>query len=275
MWIFHSIFGKIFDVLFFPFHSLSPWAGMTFISLLTGLFMLLVFRVASDQEGIREVKNKIKAHLLELRLYKDSLSLSLKSQGSILRYNLRYISYSAKPMLIMIIPLILIIVHLNIWFGYQSLTPGDQTLLKVKLKEGWNPLDLDLLIKSSPAFKIETPSLRIEEGREINWRFRVKNRGVHNMILVLNGRKLNKKIAVAQNPLSKISPIKIRKNFMAELLHPGETPLPSDSPLKSIEIIYPSKNMNLFGWSVHWIIVYFALSVIFGFALKGILKVEI
>lgn len=275
MWIFQSIFGKIFDGLFFPFRTFSPWAGMIIVSLLTGLFMLLVFRMASNQEGIRKVKNKIKAHLLELRLYKDSLGLSFVAQGQILRYNLRYITYSVKPMLIMIIPLILIIVHLNIWFGYQSLSQGEIALLKVKLEEGSNPLNLDIRLESSPAIKIETLPLRIEEEREIDWRLRAEKKGVHDLIIVLNGRSLEKKMAVAQNPLIKLSPIKIRKNFIAEVLHPGEAPLPSDLPLKSIEIAYSSKNMNLFGWHIHWIIVYFVLSIIFGFAFKGILKVEI
>lgn len=275
MWIFHSIFGKLFDVLFLPFRTLSPWVGMILVSFLTGLFMLLVFRITSNQVGIRKVKNKIKAHLLEIRLYKESLSLSLRSQGNILRYNLKYISYSAKPMLFMIIPLILIIVHLNLWFGYQSFSLKEKTLLKIKLKEGFNPLDLNLSIESSSGLKIETPPLRIEEEGEIDWRFRAEKKGVHDLIFILDDQKVKKKIAVAQNPLSKISPTKVRKNFFAQVLHPGEAPLPSDMPLKSIEIAYPSKSMNLFGWHIHWIIAYFVLSIIFGFALKGILKVEI
>lgn len=275
MWVFNTIFGKVFDLIYFPFQSMSPWIGMVLISFLTALLMLCVFRFTSNQQGIRQVKNKIKAHLLEIRLYKESLSLSLRSQGNILRCNLKYISYSAKPMLFMIIPLILIIVHLNLWFGYQSLSLKEKTLLKIKLKEGFNPLDLNLSIESSSGLKIETPQLRIEEEGEIDLRFRAEKKGVHDLMFILDDQKVKKKIAVAQNPLSKISPTKVRKNFFAQVLHPGEAPLPSDMPLKSIEIAYPSKSMNLFGWHIHWIIVYFVLSIIFGFALKGILKVEI
>ncbi len=133
MWIFNSAFGKIFNLIFFPFRSMNPWVGMILISFLTALLMLFVFRFTSNQEGIKRVKNKIKAHLLELRLFKDSMSLSFKAQGNILRCNLRYISYSTKPMLVMIIPLILILIQLNFWFGYEALTPGQETILKVKL----------------------------------------------------------------------------------------------------------------------------------------------
>lgn len=237
--------------------------------------MLFVFRYTSNQEGIRKVKNKIKAHLLEIRLFKESFSTSLRAQGSILRYNLKYISYSAKPMLIMIIPLILIIIQLNFWFGYQSLSQGEKALLKVKLKDHVSPLQLQMNIESSPGFEIETPPLRIEEEREIDWRLRAKEKGIHHLVISLDGLKLSKRLAVDQKPLSRIFPRKVGQNLLDQVLYPGETPLPSNSPLEAIIISYPAKNMNLFGWRIHWLIVYFALSIIFGFCLKGVLGVEI
>jgi hypothetical protein len=33
--------------------------------------------------------------------------------------------------------------------------------------------------------------------------------------------------------------------------------------------------MDLFGRHLHWLVVYFVLSIIFGFAFKGVFKVEI
>lgn len=275
MWTFNSIFGKIFEFIFFPFKNLSPWIGMILISLLTGLLMLLIFRFTSNQEGIRRVKNKIKAHLLELRLFKDSLALSLKAQGNILRYNLKYISYSGKPLLVMIVPLILILIQLNFWFGYHSLKPGEKTILKIKLKEDQNILDLDLKVEPPPSLAIETPPLWIEEKKEINWRLRAKERGLHILTFRINGQSFIKKVTVAQKPLTRISPLKVQRNFIDELFNPGEKPLSRELPVKSVEVKYPAENMNLFGWRIHWIIVYFVLAIIFGFAFKGVFKVEI
>ncbi|MEE9390031.1 MAG: hypothetical protein V3U91_02195 [Candidatus Aminicenantaceae bacterium] len=275
MWIFNSFFNKLFELIFLPFRSMSLWIGMVIISLLTGFLMLLVFRLTSNQEGIRKVKNKIKAHLLEFRLFKDSLSISLRAQGNILRHNLKYLSYYGKPMLVMIIPLILILFQLNIWFGSQSLEIGETTILKVELQEGVNLLDINLTIEPSTGFDIETPPLRIEEEREINWRLRAKEKGVHDLTLVINGQRFKKKVAVAQKPLSKISPLKVRRNFINELLNPGEPPLSGEPPIKAIEIKYPAKNMNLFGWHIHWLIIYMVLSVILSFAFRGVFKIEI
>jgi len=261
---------------------MNPWVGMILISFLTAILMLFIFRFTSNQEGIRQVKNKIKAHLLELRLYKDSLSLSFKAQGNILRYNLRYISYSAKPLLVMIIPLILILIQLNLWFGYEALAPGQEAILKVKLEEGQNPLDANLALEPSSGFEIQTPALRIEEEMEISWRLQAREKGVLDLTLIVNGQRIIKKVAVDQRPLSKISPLKVRRSFINELINPGESPFPGDLPIKTIEVNYPARDMNLFGWNIPWLlgippwlIAYFALSIILGFVFKGIFKVEI
>ena len=275
MWIFNSLFGKIFDALFYPLRSMSPWIGMTVVSFLTGLLMLFVFKWTSNQKGIKQVKNKIKAHLLELRLYKDSLAISLQAQGNILRCNLRYIGYSVKPMMVMILPLILILIQLNFWFGYQSLTTNQSALLKVKLKENQNPMQISLEIEPSPELNLETPPLRIEEFKEINWRFSAKEQGIHQLTLTIDGETVTKRVSVAQKALSKISPLKTGKNFIKQVLYPTESPIKGDVPVESIEIQYPTQSMNLFGWNLHWLIVYFVLSIIFGFAFKGVFKVEI
>jgi len=275
MWIFNLVFGKIFEIIFLPFRSLNPWVGMVIISFLTSLLMLFIFRWTSNQEGIRKVKNRIKAHLLELRLFKDSLSVSLKAQGDILRANLKYIAYSAKPMLVMIIPIILILIQLNLWFGSRSLVPGEMAILKVKLDKGQNPLQINMTIEPSSAFIIETPALRMEEEREINWRLQAKEKGSHLLQLKIDNQTLTKKVSIAQKPFSPISRLKVRRKFIDELFNPGEAPLPRNSHLQSIEITYPSQKLNLFGWHIHWLIVFFVLSIVFGFAFKGVFRVEI
>ena len=275
MWTFNKFFGKIFDLLFIPFRSMNPWVGMVIVSFLTGLLMLVIFRYTSNQAGIKKVKNKIKAHLLELRLYKDSLGLSMKAQGNILLANLKYITHSFKPLLVMIVPVILILIQMNFWFGYESLKPGEQTLLKIKLEEGYNPLQTDLALEPDPEIVIETPPLRIEEYSEINWRISSQKSGIHHVDVVVAGRKISKTIATDTKPLSKLSPIKHRKKFVDELFYPVEAPIAKDFPVKSIEVLYPAKRLNFLGFDIHWLIAYFALSIIFGFAFKGIFKVEI
>ena len=275
MWFFNSVIGKIFDILFLPFRGLSPWVAMIVVSFLTGLLMLFIFRHTSNQEGIRRIKNKIKAHLLELRLYKDSLAQQLTSQGKILSANFKYFSYALKPMLVMVIPVMLILIQLNLWFGSRSLDIGDEALVKVKLMEGINPLQTDIRLEVPPGIAVETPPLRIEDEREIDWRLRATEKGVYNILFRYQDETFTKSVAVGQSRLSKIAALKPGKGLLEQAFNPGEKPLPKNAPIESAEITYPGQRMNLFGWRIHWLIAYFGLSIVFGFAFRGVFKVEI
>lgn len=273
--IFNSVLNKIFEIIFFPFQNINPWFGMIFISLATGLFMLFIFKLTSNQEGIKQTKNKIKAHLLELRLYKDDLGASFKAQGNILVSNLKYIKYSIKPLLVMIIPVILILIHSNFWFAYDSLALKEKALLKITLSEGYVPTESDIQINSNDAVKIDTPPLRINETNEINWRILPLKKGVHEIKIKAGQNTVTKKVTVNQKPLTKISPIKQKKRLIDQILYPAEKPLEKNSPVKSIEVTYPSSGFTVLGQRIHWIIVFFVLSIIFGFSFKGLFGVEI
>jgi len=275
MWIFNSILGKIFEILFIPFRNMNPWVAMIVVSFLTALLMLFVYRYTSNQKGIKKVKNKIKAHLLEIRLYKDSMSISLQAQGKILLANFKYIALNFRPLLVMIVPVMLIIIQLNFWFGYDSLKTGQPTLLKVKLEESYNPLQQNIVLEPSPGIKIETDPLRIEEDSEVNWRISPQSKGSHDLSIVIGSQSITKTLASELKPLSQISPIRYNHNFLNNLLYPVEKPIQKDIPVKSIEVIYPAGYLNFFGLNVHWLIAFFVLSIIFGFAFKGFMKVEI
>ncbi|HDJ24111.1 MAG TPA: hypothetical protein ENF17_09495 [Candidatus Aminicenantes bacterium] len=279
MWAFNQAITWLFKIIFFPWEKLHPWWGMIYISLLTGLFMLWVFRLTSNQAGIKEVKQQIKAHLLEIRLFKDNMALTLKAQGRILLCNLKYISYSFKPMLVMILPLLLILIQLNFRFAYQPLAPGERTIVKVKVKPGFDLLQMPISLTSSPGIMVETPPLRIEEGGEIDWRIRAVQEGHHLLkIKINNDQEVEKEIFVAARgarKLSTLSPLRPPSNFIPSLLYPLEKPIPSDLPLQDIEVIYPSGNFHFLGLSLHWLIVYFLLAIAFGFGLKRIVGVEI
>lgn len=275
MWTVNTVLGKLFDLLFFPFRSLDPWAGMVFISLLTGLLMLLIYRLTSDQTGIREVKDRIKAHLLELRLYKDNMGVTMSAQGRILRANLRYIVLNFKPLLVMIVPLVLILAQLNLWFGSDPLSVGQSAILKVDLTPPTVPSALDIGLEAPPQITVETPALRIDELGEVDWRIRPESPGTYELTIKAGEQSVIKTLIVDGRALQKVSPLKVRKNFLDELLYPGEKPLPGRHPVRSVELAYPAQRLPLLGLRIHWLVAYLGLSIVFGFALKRPLGVEI
>jgi hypothetical protein len=275
MWPVNTVLGKLFDLLLLPFRSLNPWAGMIFISFLTGLLMLFVYRLTSNQIGIRQVKDRIKAHLLELRLYKDNMGVTMKAQGQILRANLKYIVLNFKPLVVMIVPLVLILAQLNLWFGAAPLEVGRPAILKVELAPEIRPLDMEFALEAPPQVAVETPPLRLEEPKEVDWRINPGSPGIYDLTIRAGGESVHKILVVAGPPLQRVSSLKVRPNFLEEVLFPGEKPLPQGNPIRSIELLYPAGRLHLLGLKIHWLIAYLGLSIVFGFALKKPFKVEI
>ncbi len=271
---FNFLVNRLFDGIFYPFISLNPWVAMVVVCLLTGIFMLLIFRYTSNQKGIREAKDKIKAHFLEIRLFKDDFRLMMRAQVKILRYNLVYMKHSLKPMMIMILPLVIVLVQLNFRFGFRPLQPEERVIVRVKLSEALSLRSMGISLKAPEGLEVEEPPLRIESLHEVQWRLRAKEPGEYEL-RVRVGEKLFSKMVTVSNELCQISPRKVSRSFFQEFLYPSEPPLPANSPVRFIEVKYPARNLNLGGWNIHWLIVFFVLSIAFGFSLKGMFKVEI
>ena len=275
MAILDAIFGGLVGLAVLPFRAMNPWVAMAAVSLVTGLLMLAVFRWTSNQAGIRRAKDAIKAHLLELRLYKDSLGQQLRSQGKILAANGRYLVHAIRPMLVMIVPVLLILVQVNLWFGARPLAPGESALVKVKLAPGRAALSEDITLEAPAGIEVETPALRIEEDREIDWRVRARTEGEYDLTLNVGGTAVTKGVKVGGSRLIRVANLRPGPAFLDRVFNPAEPPLPNALGLESIEVIHPERRLPLFGLRLHWLVAYFALSIVFGFALKGVFKVEI
>ena len=48
-----------------------------------------------------------------------------------------------------------------------------------------------------------------------------------------------------------------------------------DTAIVSVEVTYPTLPLTVFGWELHWLVIFFVVSMAAGFALRGPLGVEI
>jgi len=274
-WFLNLIIGKAIAILFLPFINLNPWAAMIFISLLTALLMLLIYKKISNQAGIKQVKNRIKANLLEMRLYQNDFRILLSTQKSLLLANARYLVYNFKPLVVMIIPVFFLLAQMNLWFGYRSPEVNETLLLKVRFIETMEVDKLSLDLETPSGVVVDSPPLRIIDERQADWRLKIQGQTRQPLVISVDGERYLKSIPVNRNSLSRISTVRVKKNLWREFLYPGEKPLPPDSYVKKIEIVYPEKRLVLLGIRFHWLVAFFLLSILFGLAFKGWFKVEI
>jgi uncharacterized membrane protein (DUF106 family) len=276
MTIINVILNNIFNVLMFPFISLPSLVVLIIFSLLYGIIMLFIFRYISNQRGIKNIKNRIKAHFLEIILFKDEPRIILKALRNILCCNFTYLGYLLKPMLVIIPLLIISIIQLDMWFGYRPLMIEESVIVAVKLNDKVSVMNTDVFICTPEGLEVETSALRIEEYNEINWRIKAKESGRFIIEIHTDNQRFEKEVIVGNRQMVKICPKRVTRGFWSELLNPGEYPLLEDSEIKSIEVKYPHAYLQIWRWdNIHWIIVFFVLSIAFGFAMKGILGVEV
>lgn len=269
--ILNLILKQVFDLLFAPFRRFDPLWAMLLISLLSALMMLWIYARISHQEAIRHKKNVIRGNLLGVRLFQHDVRVVLRIQAQILVDTFSYMRHSLLPMLVMMVPLLLIIVQLNLNFALRPVSPGDSTLVEVRLADA--SLLEDIEIEPPQGVVVETPKVRIPSQKTAAWRIRAERAGDFRLRFKA-GEEVMEKQLVAGKGWKPVSPRR-SDSLLDLLLYPAEAQISASSRFRSITVDYPALPLTLWGWNLHWLVAFFILSVLFSFALKGFMGVEL
>jgi len=261
----------LFDLLLRPFLGLAPVWALALISLVTGVLMLWIFGKVSDQKAIRVVRDKIRGHLLGLRIFGDEIGLLMMLLGRSLRATAVYMKYAVVPMLVMMIPVALILIQMNLRFAVRPLKPGEKTVVTVKLHEAPTSAAVELDVPSG--LVLETTGVRVDSLKEVSWRIRAEEPGDYRLLVRSGGTETEKEVRVGAG-WGSVSPLRTT-NAMDLLLYPGEPPIDPEGPIESIRLSYDYLPIRVFGYHVNWLVGFFVASIAFGFAFRKRLGVEI
>ncbi len=272
----NQIFGGILHVFCLPMRYLDPIVSLTVISAVAGLVMVWVYGKVSDQSAIKSVRTCIDANFLAIRLFNENLVTIFRSLGSILRHTLVYMQYSIRPILILSLPVACVIVQLNHRYDARPLRVGEKAIVKLTFADpsplvGPQPTTLG----SDPAYTVDTLGIKIPEKKEIAWRIEARQAGIHSLQVTCNGETLTKQLSIGDNNEQLASRRRTGKNVFEYFLYPCEPPLPSSAGVESIEITYPDRNLDIAGWRCHWLLQFLIVSIVVGYAFKGVLGVEL
>lgn len=274
MYYFNKAISLIFQFLFYPFKEIAPMWGLVWIALLTAVLALLIYRYFSAQESIRRAKDRMKAHILEMRLFQQDPVLMGRAVRSALRSNLSYLRFNLKPFLFMFIPVVLILIQMEARFGFRPLQPGDSVLVRTfwaSAPSGEEDPSVKLI--PSDGISIDSPSLLVREKGEIDWRIRIDEWGNPSISLQSKEERFTVPLEVS-NRVVPVSRWSGKRNSMDMLLFPAANPLPSGGKLESVEIEYPRREMEIRGYEVHWIWPFLILTLLAGYLLKGFFRVQ-
>ncbi len=123
------------EFAFAPMTSLPGWLSNTIISAAAGVLLMFIFKYTSNQRAIARIRDSIKADMLTLKLFKDSLAVTLEAQGRVFVSAFLLLFHSLIPMLVMIVPVSLLLAQMGLWYEFRPLKQAEQVVVVMKLNE--------------------------------------------------------------------------------------------------------------------------------------------
>jgi hypothetical protein len=269
--VINAAYSAVFEVWFGLLMPLAPWLQILITALPVTVLSLLVFRYASNQDGIRLAKERIKAYLLELWLYKDDLGVMLRAQGQVMLYSLRYIGLALVPMVVMIVPLGPVIVQLESQFAFRSIQPGESAIFSVRMVADKPVSHLDATLLLPNGVVEETPVLRIDANGQLLWRLRVDVPGEHAVKVIIGDQQITRRL-LAGADVRGLWPQAYNAADWRVLGSAAEPSLPAGTAVISTEIDYLRVRAEFLGLSsASWLLLLFTL--LLGLMLRGLFSV--
>lgn len=266
----NSAIGAVLDALLWPFQA-WPLAGLTVVSLLVSLGLLAAFKATSNQRAMAAAKGRIQANLFELRLFQDDPRLVMRVVGDLLRQQAVYLRYACVPIIWVALPLAILAAHLQVRYGYDGLRPGHAALVTVRMKAadasgaGARPA---ITLDAPSGLRVETPGVWAAPLRETAWRISAERDGDYELRIGAITKLVRVSPLIVARPVTRPSP-----SIWEQLWMPAEAPLPADSPIEAIDVTYPERAIDVLGFSLHWVLVFVILSMLFAFLLRPVFKV--
>lgn len=262
----NRIIDAILLLVFWCFSWAPPAVGLTCLSIAVGAAMLWVFGRTSDQPRMKQVKRRVRAGLLELRVFVDEPAVSLRAQKTLLAANLNYLALALRPTLWMIVPVGLLLVHLEAFYGHAPLPLSAPAIVTMGMTAGWDPSAPPPALTAPPGVEILGPPVRAAAAREVTWRIMpLSPVSADNLVFRFNGKQVSKWMEAGSRQRY-VPGRKVRPGW-GIVLSPGEGRIQSDFA-EWIEISYPGADLRVLGFRVNWLVWFFVVSMVAALFLK-------
>jgi len=290
----NSVMTSLFDVLLTPFEWIGPRTALVLVSGLFGVLALYAFKYISWQAGIKAAKDRIKGHMIEIRIYQDDLVVVGKAVSKVLFRNFQYVGLNFGPFIPLAIPFVLVAAQFVVRYAYDpievqaqyaQLMPGQGTMVEVTFADEQRAQAAEASIELSAGLVAIGPIVRSAAAGRVFQEIVAVQPGEHTLVVSLaDGTQETKSVVAGDEPIRKMQPRRAsaRDWYRADdtelwaALWPGEPLLASDSPIRGIAIHYPHRDQ---GWmldgEIGILITLVVASMLFGFAALKPLGVQI
>jgi len=259
------------DLLLAPFAKLPPFWGILFLSLLTSLFVLVVYRAVSSPRKVRDTKNQIKANILAIRLYRDFWKTIVGSFFKSLYYTGKYFVLNLVPLFLLLPLLFLLFVQMDIRYGMRPFRPDESITVKAGFKGNIGAVNVE--IQPNPHYRSAMNPVFITALREVDWKLQAGKSGSTAIAINVDGTTVSKNLVIGEN-MPALSNKKMAASSLEHFIYPAEKLLAAPTSLKYVYIQYPARSISFLGLRTHWLVYYLVFTMVIALALKNRFGVE-
>jgi hypothetical protein len=269
----NQIAGALAAILLWPIGRLPEIAGAVLISVVTGIGMLVIFKHTSSQTAVKRTRNRLRAELLALSLFRDSISVSLGCQFRMVTGACRLLMLALVPMLVMVIPISLLLGQLSLWWQARPLSPGQEAVVTVNFAKRVQRKLPEVELLRDSGFDVPLGPVYLRSKPAVCWNIAAVQPGYQLLKFRIDGVDVEKQVAVGEH-LMRVSLRRPSATWAEMLQYPAEAPFPPDSPVQSIDIQYPESSSWVTGKD-HWIFAWFIGSTVSALCFRPLLKVNL
>jgi len=253
------------------------------------VLLLFAYKYTSNQAGIERARDDIKANMLAMKLFKDSLRVTFGAMLNVMCASLRILMLSIPPLLVAMVPMVPLLAQMASRYFFAPMEVGKTSTVKVWFSDDFAQHQLHegtaISLKVPDGVALRTPKpWRSADAKEADWRIRADKPGSFILTVVAGDQEFTKELPVGTygSITTRISPK--RTNFYASMLDnklmlPWEKPPAATDNVRAIEVtaLMQIHAPDVIGIPVlgNWIVFFLVVSIIFALIFKPILKVKI
>ena len=280
----NGFMNGLFDLALTPLEWLGTDWALILASGVFGICALIAFKFISWQHGIKASKDKIKGHMIAIRIYQDDLVVVFQSIVKVLLRNLQYLGLNFGPFVPLAIPFVFVVAQFVTRYSFGPV-PVESADAKRLAGHG-----VELVVEFSPdrrdaaqGLEVELPdgvvalSGLVRDGANGVAYLEVAATapGVHELGFRLADGTRETKQLVAGEPVRRFQPERVKGAF-ASLLWPAEPSFDSDSAFERIAFTYPDSDLGWLPGGVGGVLLVFLIaSMAFGVLILKPLGIQI
>jgi hypothetical protein len=253
-----------------PLAVLPPFVGLLVVSALSTAGTLLLIKVTSHANRIEATKRQLYAALLEMRLFNDDLRAVLRAAGELLSCDVAYLREFVPSILLASIPVAILLVHLDSFYGSTGLVLGQSALITVGLEDSSHDASSEspaATVEVPPGIRLDTLALWFPASREVIWQITPERLGRFELVVKMAGEHVSKRVEVS-DAIIRRAPSRTGGTWWADVFSAADQRLASNGVIRSVDVQYPRREMSISGWRVHWLVIFLVSSLIFAVVFK-------